>query len=109
MINGVPQGSILGPLLFTILLTDIQNVIVHSKHHCYADDTQVFTKCKVEEIENTIENLNNDLNNIAKFSKDNCLDLNAGKSKYIIIGSNANLRSLKTKNLPPIKNKLQTN
>ena len=103
LINGVPQGSILGPLLFTILLTDIQNVIVHSKHHCYADDTQVFTKCKVEEIENTIENLNNDLNDIAKFSKDNCLDLNAGKSKYIIIGSNANLRSLKTKNLPPIK------
>ena len=84
LINGVPQGSILGPLLFTILLTDIKDIIVNCKHHCYADDTQVFTKCKIPDIENCIEKLNQDLENVAKFSEQNCLDLNAGKSKFII-------------------------
>ena len=54
-------------------------------------------------IENTIENMNNDLENVAKFSKNNCLDLNAGKSKYIILGSDTNIRHLKTRTLPPIK------
>ena len=103
LINGVPQGSILGPLLFTILLTDIKDVIVHSKHHCYADDTQIFNKCKIENIENCIMEVNNDLENVAKFSENNCLDLNAGKSKYIIIGSKRNLNILKNKNLPPIQ------
>ena len=44
LINGVAQGSILGPLLFAILLTDIKDVIVNCKHYWIADDTQFFTK-----------------------------------------------------------------
>ena len=102
LINGVPQGSILGPLLFTILLTDIKDIIVNCKHHCYADDTQVFTKCKIPDIENCIEKLNQDLENVAKFSEQNCLDLNAGKSKFIIFGTGPNLSQLDNKTLPPV-------
>ena len=102
LLNGVPQGSILGPLLFTILLTDIDSVINNSKHHCYADDTQVFAKCKVDNVENCINEINQDLKNIAEFSEKNCLDLNAGKSKYIILGTDCNLKKLKSKIIPPL-------
>ena len=102
LINGVPQGSILGPLLFTILLTDIKDVIVYSKHHCYADDTQVYTSCKLSDVETSLHQINCDLENIAKFSENNSLDLNAGKSKYIIFGSKSNLAKLDRKALPPV-------
>ena len=102
LMNGVPQGSILGPLLFTILLTDIKDVIVNCKHHCYADDTQVYTKCKITEIESCIEKINSDLKSIAQFSEKNCLDLNAGKSKFIILGTGHNMSVLNKKILPPV-------
>ena len=97
LVNGVPQGSILGPLLFTILLTDIRDVIINCKHNCYADDTQVYTKCKISDVDDCIEKVNHDLQNIAKFSKENCLELNARKSKFIIFGTGPNLAQLNNK------------
>ena len=49
--NGVPQGSILGPLLFTILVSDISQGLKHCKYHLYADDTQLYIRGKVQNID----------------------------------------------------------
>jgi hypothetical protein len=52
--NGVPQGSILGPLLFTILISDIAVGLKFCKYHLYADDTQLYISGKVNNISNLI-------------------------------------------------------
>ena len=102
-INGVPQGSVLGPLLFTVLVSDIGDAIKRGRYHLYADDTQLFYHCKVEDANATVAKINSDLENISNFSKRNCLKLNASKSKFIVIGSRPNLKKLKSANLDLIK------
>lgn len=85
--RGVPQGSILGPLLFILYSADIINRIRHCKFHIYADDIQMYLSFKPEDIRSAELNLNADLERVQAWSVSNSLLLNAKKTKYMILGT----------------------
>ena len=102
MNNGVPQGSVLGPLLFSIMVCDLKESVNNGKYHMYADDTQLYCHSHIENLNDTVKQINEDLNNIAGYSSRNLLHLNASKSAYIVIGSHRNVLSVNNKSYPPI-------
>ena len=100
--NGVPQGSILGPLLFTILAADFRNCLKNMKFHQYADDLQTYISSKLNNMVNTVNLINEDMENISQYSASNGLKLNYDKCKYMVIGSRQNIANFDKLNLPPI-------
>ncbi|CAH2100726.1 unnamed protein product [Euphydryas editha] len=66
--RGVPQGAILGPIIFALYCADIVNNIKHCKYHIYADDVQIYMSFRKTEASIAIQNLNDDLNHIAEWS-----------------------------------------
>ena len=79
---GVPQGSVLGPLLFIVYINDICNVTSLFDIILFADDTNIFKSGN--NIRTLISDLNLELIKIARWFKLNRLSLNLKKTKYII-------------------------
>ena len=79
---GVPQGSILGPLLFLIYINDMKNSIKHSIVHHFADDTNLLCSDKCEK--SLKRKLNEDLKLIYTWLCANRLSLNVDKTEFIV-------------------------
>lgn len=92
--RGVPQGSILGPILFIIYTSDLAHCIKHCKYHIYADDVQIYISFRPEDALAAILSLNEDLARISDWSYRNSLVLNPLKTKYMVIGTKHKLDKL---------------
>ena len=92
LLCGVPQGTILGPLLFLIFINDLPNCLAHSKPRMYADDSHLsYASDYVPDME---QNLNQDLASINQWLIANKLTLNHSKTEFMLIGSRQRIRTL---------------
>ena len=90
---GVPQGSIMGPLLFLIKINDLAKVVKVCNIQLYADDTVVYVSHKsISDVEKA---LTSDMENIAKWLESNRLIINLkkGKTEAMLYGTANKLHS----------------
>ena len=93
--SGVPQGSILGPLLFVVFFNDIVDSLKNSQIVMYADDAVVFYAHKdINEIENC---LNDEFTRIASYLDSNelIINLKKGKTESLLFGTAKRLNGVK--------------
>ena len=82
--TGVPQGSILGPLLFIIYINDLPLSCSSLTPIIYADDTTLYTKLNTQNIKQFEQNINLELEKVNTWLKVNKLSLNVKKTKFMI-------------------------
>ena len=88
--SGVPQGSVLGPLLFLVLIGDIDQGVASAYVSSFADDTRVAHGVNTTQ---DIANLQTDLDAVYKWADDNNMQFNSKKFECLRYGTNAELRN----------------
>ena len=82
---GVPQGSVLGPLLFLLYINDLPNISEKLTFFLFADDTNIYYESKdLEELEKTV---NEELKKLSLWLNINRLALNVAKTNFVIFRS----------------------
>ena len=87
---GVPQGSVLSPLLFSLYTTPLGQVIrkyTGVKYHFYADNTQLFIHLSPDDSLKSFDHLKSCLNDIQVWMSENKLKLNPDKTEFIVFGA----------------------
>jgi hypothetical protein len=86
---GIPQGSILGPVLFLLFINDLPNCITKCECNLFADATILYTQSSsLDEAESQLQN---DIDNLMTWLDVNRLHVNASKSSCMVLSTRHNV------------------
>ena len=92
--HGVPQGSILGPLMFTVYVNDLPSIVANCKPECYVDDSKLYVSFLVNDLDSAIDQINKDLDQLCCWCCGNSLLINPEKTKVLVLGTRQRLQQL---------------
>ncbi len=84
---GVPQGSIMGPLIFNLYVTDLQSCMDNIKCHQYADDTTFYKHCKPVDLQSTVTELSAGMGKLEVWSREANLVINPEKTEVMLLST----------------------
>ena len=92
LLYGVPQGSVLGPLLFVLYTHPLSAIVQHHSlsHHCFSDDNQLYKSVPLSQLSTAISSTQECITDIQAWMHINKLQLNADKTEVILIVPKSN-------------------
>jgi len=102
-VMGIPQGSVLSALIFSIYLNEIGSNLESCKYLLYADDLQIYLHTSVIDINISIDKVNKDLETLGEWCAGHGLEINPIKCNAILIGHGRLLNKLDDMIVSPVK------